>query len=161
METYFKSSRLHFIGTWKARIEALSARMAPSAPTPARTVRRYCLCQAGCAGASAWQQDWSALKAFLTCNCTAEAAAVNEVPSQRQAPRNSQQAAKPQGCTQAPGGRRAIMHIDMDCFFASVASLADPALRGQPLAVCHSNAQHGSGEISSANYLARGVLQGT
>ena len=57
---------------------------------------------------------------------------------------------------QASGTRRAIIHIDMDCFFASVAALAHPALAGQPLAVCHSNATHGSGEISSANYLARG-----
>ena len=38
MNTYFKSSRLHFIGTWKARIEALSARMAPTAPVPAQMV---------------------------------------------------------------------------------------------------------------------------
>ena len=28
MANYFKSSRLHFIGTWKARIEALAARSA-------------------------------------------------------------------------------------------------------------------------------------
>ena len=35
METYFRSSRLHFIGTWKARIEALAARMCPDAPSPA------------------------------------------------------------------------------------------------------------------------------
>ena len=38
MSTYFRSSRLHFIGTWKARIEALSARMAPTAPVPAQMV---------------------------------------------------------------------------------------------------------------------------
>lgn len=35
MDTYFRSSRLHFIGTWKARIEALAARMGPAAPSPA------------------------------------------------------------------------------------------------------------------------------
>jgi len=31
MANYFKSSRLHFIGTWKARIEALAARTAGGA----------------------------------------------------------------------------------------------------------------------------------
>lgn len=69
----------------------------------------------------------------------------------------TQQPAPPRSdAPQATGTRRAIIHIDMDCFFASVAALAHPALARQPLAVCHSNATHGSGEISSANYLARG-----
>ena len=44
----------------------------------------------------------------------------------------------------------------MDCFFASVAELTHPALRGQPLAVSHSNSTQGTGEVSSANYVARG-----
>lgn len=50
---------------------------------------------------------------------------------------------------------RSIMHLDMDCFFASVAELTHPALKGQPLAVSHSNSAQGTGEVSSANYLAR------
>ena len=52
-------------------------------------------------------------------------------------------------------GQRAIIHLDMDCFFASVAALTDPCLRGLPLAVCHSNSAQGTGEVSSANYEAR------
>lgn len=52
-------------------------------------------------------------------------------------------------------GERAIIHLDMDCFFASVASLAEPAFKGKPLAVSHSNSAQGTGEISSANYEAR------
>lgn len=43
----------------------------------------------------------------------------------------------------------------MDCFFASVAGLTDPAFKGKPLAVSHSNSAQGTGEISSANYEAR------
>ena len=50
---------------------------------------------------------------------------------------------------------RTIMHLDMDCFFASVAELTHPALKGQPLAVSHSNSAQGTGEVSSANYNAR------
>lgn len=50
---------------------------------------------------------------------------------------------------------RSIIHLDMDCFFASVASLAEPAFQGKPLAVSHSNSAQGTGEISSANYEAR------
>ena len=34
MDNYYKSSRLHFIGTWKARIEALAATSAGKVPTP-------------------------------------------------------------------------------------------------------------------------------
>ena len=43
----------------------------------------------------------------------------------------------------------------MDCFFASVAALAEPSFKGKPLAVSHSNSAQGTGEISSANYEAR------
>lgn len=43
----------------------------------------------------------------------------------------------------------------MDCFFASVAALAEPAFKGKPLAVSHSNSAQGTGEVSSANYEAR------
>lgn len=62
---------------------------------------------------------------------------------------------------QAGGGmrraatERAIIHLDMDCFFAAVAELTDPALKGQPLAVSHSASAQGTGEVSSANYEAR------
>ena len=55
---YFAASRLHFIGSWKARIEALAASMANNAP---------------------------------------------------------------KACPPARGSSRAIIHIDMDCFFACVA----------------------------------------
>ena len=50
---------------------------------------------------------------------------------------------------------RAIIHLDMDCFFASVAGLTHAAFDGKPLAVSHSNSAQGTGEISSANYEAR------
>lgn len=135
---YFAASRLHFIGSWKARIEALAVSMANDAPKAS-------------------------------------------VP--------------------ARGSSRAIIHIDMDCFFASVAgdslstscsghlpmqhsarrcysrsildhrvclspsflvfkkvcaaALGEPALQGKPLCVSHSASSKGAGEVSSANYEAR------
>lgn len=54
---------------------------------------------------------------------------------------------------QAGQGRpaeRAIIHLDMDCFFASVAELSDPALKGKPIAVCHSNSGKGTVSCSAA-----------
>ena len=57
---------------------------------------------------------------------------------------------------------RLVMLVDMDCFFASVALLSRGHLRSKPFAVCHGtdSADAGSkskvtGEISSANYVAR------
>lgn len=50
-------------------------------------------------------------------------------------------------------GHRWVVHIDMDCFFASVYIRDHPELEGKPVAVSHSS---GNGaEISSCNYEAR------
>ena len=96
VEHYYKASRLHFIGRWKARLEKLmSSRIATEGPMPKDSDKNQ-----------------------------------NKV-------------------------QNSIMHIDMDCFFASVAEANHPEFRGLPLAVCHSNSSHGSGEVSSANYEAR------
>ena len=48
---------------------------------------------------------------------------------------------------------RTILHVDMDCFFASVAARNRPALQGLPLAVSWSDNEHGAAEIASANCL--------
>lgn len=47
-------------------------------------------------------------------------------------------------------GQRTIIHLDMDCFFASVAALTDPSLQDLPLLVCHSNSAQGTGEVLSS-----------
>ena len=91
METFFRASRLHYIGTWKHRYEAFLEDLPPAPKLPA-----------------------------------------------------------PRG---GPGGERVILHVDMDCFFASVAALGRPELAGLPVAVSWSSA--GGGELSSCNYLAR------
>jgi len=102
VESFYRASRLHFIGTWKARLEALMASsVATEAPAPAP----YTLGSLGGGGGGY--------------------------------------------------GKRVILHLDMDCFFASVAEAGHPEFKGKPLAVCHSNSARGSGEISSANYEAR------
>lgn len=50
---------------------------------------------------------------------------------------------------------RLIFHIDMDAFFASVAIRGRPELADKPVVVSWSSSAHGSGEVSSANYVAR------
>ncbi|KAK9825519.1 hypothetical protein WJX74_003581 [Apatococcus lobatus] len=112
MDTYYRSSRLHFIGRWKARIEALQASMSTAAPAAA---------QPSAPG-------------------TLESVLLQGMP---------------RGAQQAGPKERTIIHLDMDCFFASVAASKDPAFKGKPLAVCHSNSAKGTGEVSSANYEAR------
>eukprot|EP00891_Asterochloris_glomerata_P002603 jgi/Astpho2/2603/e_gw1.00048.8.1_t len=97
MDSYYRSSRLSFIGRWKQRFELMHAQQAEHAPQP---------------------------------------------PSMQQS-------------AQAAAAQLAVIHLDMDCFFASVAELSDPVFKGKPLAVCHSNNAQGSAEISSANYEAR------
>ncbi|KAI8075232.1 hypothetical protein BC940DRAFT_363262 [Gongronella butleri] len=59
---------------------------------------------------------------------------------------------------------RIIMHIDFDCFFASVGTRDRPELAGKPVAVAHGKGHHenSSSDIASCNYIARsfGVCNG-
>jgi len=89
---YHNASRLHFIGTWKARFEALCETLPPPPPLP-----------------------------------------------------------------QVPAGERIVLHIDMDCFFPSVAAALHPELAGLPLAVSWGMATSGHAEIASASYQARAM----
>jgi DNA repair protein REV1 len=91
MDTFFRASRLHYIGTWKHRYEAFLEDL--PAPPPLPDTKR--------------------------------------------------------------GDARVVMHVDMDCFFAAVATLGRPELRGLPVAVSWSSGAKGAGELSSCNYEAR------
>ncbi|KAJ3415917.1 deoxycytidyl transferase [Chytridiales sp. JEL 0842] len=60
---------------------------------------------------------------------------------------------------------RTILHVDMDCFFATVAIRDRPHLKDKPVAICHSSGQgvrSSTSEIASCNYIARefGVKNG-
>ncbi|CAE8648726.1 unnamed protein product, partial [Polarella glacialis] len=92
VQTFFKASRLHFIGVWRERYEEILDSLPPPPALPP--------------------------------------------PSE------------------ASGKRRVVVHVDMDCFFASVAMLGrEEALAGLPVAVAWGTG--GSSEISTANYEAR------
>jgi len=99
MENFFKWSRLHHIGSWKARYQQLATKLSAQTRPP--------------------------LSLLFPPSSNLEAS------------------------------RRYIIHIDMDCFFASVAIRDNPSLKDKPVAVCHSQAKGGTGEVSSANYVAR------
>lgn len=98
---YFASSRLHFIGSFRARYESMMVAVGKNLG-----VKPGELLQS------------SAQKGVLS--------------SKR----------KP--------AERVIVHVDMDCFFASIAVKKNPSLAGKCIAVCH-----GGGEISSCSYEAR------
>ncbi|KAG6545642.1 hypothetical protein Mapa_012825 [Marchantia paleacea] len=51
--------------------------------------------------------------------------------------------------------KKLCVSIWQDCFFVSVVVRNRPDLVGKPVAVCHSDSEKGTAEISSANYPAR------
>ena len=59
---------------------------------------------------------------------------------------------------------RVIMHVDFDCFFASVSLRDRPELVGKPVGIAHGQGQGGlkSSDVASCNYEARskGVKNG-
>ncbi|KAJ3042908.1 deoxycytidyl transferase, partial [Rhizophlyctis rosea] len=73
---------------------------------------------------------------------------------------------KPKPKSSSTTETRTIMHVDMDCFFASVALRSHPHLRTVPVAIAHSTntsqAARSTAEIASCNYPARdlGVRNG-
>ncbi|KAK6519351.1 deoxycytidyl transferase [Arthrobotrys megalospora] len=60
----------------------------------------------------------------------------------------------------SPSANRYILHVDFDCFFATVSAKSRPDLTGKPIGVGHSSGP--SSEIASCNYVAResGVKNG-
>jgi DNA polymerase IV (archaeal DinB-like DNA polymerase) len=53
-------------------------------------------------------------------------------------------------------GRRIVMHVDMDAFYAAVEERYSPELRGKPVVVgADPREGHGRGVVTTANYLAR------
>ena len=66
------------------------------------------------------------------------------------------------GAGAAQSRPQVVVHIDLDCFFASAGLLNRPELAGKPVAVSHSKSQSGSGTVSACNYVSRafGVKNG-
>ncbi|KAF5827717.1 hypothetical protein DUNSADRAFT_184 [Dunaliella salina] len=146
MDSYFRSSRLHHIGTWKSRIEALMAEddiwgpqplPVQGARQPAGTLRQFMRPSTGSAAAT-----------------NASSAPGNSITTGTSNTDSNPRAATPAPPEQLPT-ERAIIHLDMDCFFAAASVVDYPVLRGKGGGVCHWGGAHGTGGVSAANYEAR------
>src|SRR5580700_7243209 len=54
-----------------------------------------------------------------------------------------------------PLAARCVVHVDLDCFYASVEELQEPSLRGKPVAVVMGLDPQGHGAVATASYAAR------
>jgi DNA polymerase-4 len=52
-------------------------------------------------------------------------------------------------------GVRCVVHVDLDCFYASVETLLNPALQDKPIAVVMGLDARGTGAVTTASYAAR------
>eukprot|EP00727_Mastigamoeba_balamuthi_P011792 m51a1_g7235 putative dna repair protein rev1-like (567) ;mRNA; r:68600-76061 len=76
--------------------------------------------------------------------------------SQQQAGRAQTPLGAPQAALAlASAGPRIVAHIDLDCFYVSVALRDNPGLRGHPVAVIPAKNVTGTSEVASASYEAR------
>ncbi|KAJ3374792.1 deoxycytidyl transferase [Allomyces arbusculus] len=100
LQQYYQNSRLHFLSTWKAELQAMT----------------------------------------------------------RPIHEELQRKAQGRAANAPPPPFKVIMHVDMDCFFVSVALLSRPDLVDKPVGVAHAEKMNadGSSEIASCNYVARG-----
>lgn len=135
VETFYRSSRLHFIGTWKARIEALLGNEvqevgpAPVPPPGKQGGPDGTLSQHPCATVLA-------TRAVIDTATQSSRLQSRSVLCPPLAP-----------CTCTPGVARSIIHLDMDCFFAAAATAVHPEFRGLPLVISHSSSAKGTGEV--------------
>lgn len=108
---------------------------------------------------STWKAELPAMITNLTADLLAQG---KHVPPQT-APVAAQRGKTLSG-TASDG--RCIMHVDFDCMFVSAGLLAQPELKGLPIAVCHATSkeqvQSSTSEIASCSYEARafGVKNG-
>ena len=90
-----------------------------------------------------WKQRWRPMMVELMQLAPSEAALLQELAMLR----------APSGSADSPIGSNAYMHVDMDCFFVSVAVRDQPELAGKPVAVVSGG--ESTSEVCSANYEAR------
>jgi DNA polymerase-4 len=74
--------------------------------------------------------------------------AVRHSPANPQAPETGENGAAMEGSTEHGDRSPAILHVDIDAFFAAIEQVRDPRLRGRPVIV-------GAGVIASCSYEAR------
>ncbi|KIY63397.1 DNA repair protein [Cylindrobasidium torrendii FP15055 ss-10] len=129
IEGYYKNSRLHHLSTWKAELRNLVQEAQARAEN-------------GLASGKVAAED-------------TESGGV----SMRGAEFIMRSPSRSKGKAPASGEERVIMHCDFDCFFVSAGLLKRPEMKGQPVVVCHSQGNQGSGsstsEIASCSYEAR------
>jgi len=154
LNRFFESSRLHFIGSWKKHYDDLvnSGVLYQGPPLYGDPPKSAATVASDRQGMRHSVSDSGASNALLMETSSARTASTPLMHTASSVPRSMQ-----------PGGApahahndhpRTIMHIDMDCFFASVAIRDNPALVDKPVAVSHSKSGGGA-EISSCNYIAR------
>ena len=177
MSKYWKSSRLHFLGAWKAHVQQIVDVTRGSGPGMTREAsvappsKRQRIEPKASSSAGGLPPMGGAPTEAYEMEEEAEAADAEAILSTKQ------KRAQPDAAALA--GHRSIVHLDLDCFFASVGMLGRPELHGKPVVVSHSGTccschacgavahcvavgvtsaggrVYSRGEISSANYEAR------
>ncbi|KAL6074709.1 deoxycytidyl transferase [Balamuthia mandrillaris] len=161
LESYFKSSRLHHLSTWRSQFEEeLKQYLQSLEPEEKEKERRDEATKRTHLIAFEKKED---IKKLIKNRSPGEEEEEEEEEDYVDMEESEEfESTMPVQRRKESPPSRVIMHVDMDCFFASVALLDRPELKGKPIVVCHSDSPKGTSDIACASYEARkyGVKNG-
>lgn len=149
VEQYYKNSTFHHLSTWRMKMQQMARQAVHLEERPLPVKPKG----VGSENSSQSSGSSSGRSGELFSSSTSSPEKRKSAPKIAKAPAAQKLPVSPAKLLQEE--ERVILHIDMDCFYVSVARRDNPGLNGLPVVICPSKNIMGTSEISSCSYEAR------